>query len=74
MNPLSDMSRMLILIGIIIVGMGLLLSTFSKIPYLGRLPGDILIQRKNFSFYFPITTCLLLSLLLSLVFWLFGRK
>lgn len=46
----------------------------SKIPFLGRLPGDIAVQKKNFSFYFPITTCIILSIILSFIMWLFGRK
>ncbi|HEX7928427.1 MAG TPA: DUF2905 domain-containing protein [bacterium] len=42
-------------------------------PWLGRLPGDVSIQRESFSFYFPITTCIVLSVVLSLLFWLFRR-
>lgn len=45
-----------------------------KVPWLGRLPGDIMVERKNFQFYFPLGTCLLLSLLLTLLFSLFGRR
>jgi hypothetical protein len=50
------------------------LSLSGKIPWLGRLPGDILIQRKNFSFYFPLATGILISIILTFLFWLFGRR
>lgn len=64
---------MLILFGGLIVLVGVLLSLGGKISWLGRLPGDIFVQRDNFSFYFPLTTSLLLSVLLSLLFFLFRR-
>jgi hypothetical protein len=65
--------RILIIIGVLLVVLGMLLSLGGKIPFLGRLPGDIRIERDNFSFYFPLTTCLLISLLASFLFWLFRR-
>jgi len=66
------MSRFLILLGLIIVAVGLLWPVLSRLG-LGRLPGDIVIQRDNFTFYFPLATCILLSALLSFVFWIFNR-
>ena len=66
------MARTLIIIGLVIVAVGLLWPWLTKIG-LGRLPGDIVIERGNTSFYFPIVTCVLISLALSLVLWLFGR-
>ncbi|MDX5376619.1 MAG: DUF2905 domain-containing protein [Halomonas sp.] len=66
------MSRTLILIGLCIVAIGLFWPWLSKLP-LGQLPGDIAIRRENFSFYFPITTMILLSLLISGLLWLFNR-
>lgn len=66
------MSRNLILIGLCIVAIGLFWPWLSKLP-LGQLPGDIAIRRENFSFYFPITTMILLSLLISGLLWLFNR-
>lgn len=51
--------------GGVIFLLGLLLSFSGKIPYLGQLPGDILVKKKNFSFYFPLTTCIILSILLT---------
>ncbi len=67
------MSRTLIIIGLLIVLLGLLWPWLQKIG-LGRLPGDIVIKRENFRFYFPVTTSILISLLLSLLFWLFFRR
>lgn len=70
---ISQIGKMLILFGGIIVLVGIVLLWFGKIPFLGKLPGDIIIQKKNFTFYFPIATSLLLSLLLSLLFYLFKK-
>jgi hypothetical protein len=66
------MARTLIIIGIAIVAVGVLWPWLSRLG-LGRLPGDIVIERGNTSLYFPIVTCVLISLALSLVMWLFGR-
>lgn len=76
-DGLQHLGRFLITFGIIIVCVGVLLLLLrnSGIPFLGKLPGDIIIQRKNFTFFFPLTTSILLSILLSLIlFILFGRK
>ncbi|MGO9621236.1 MAG: DUF2905 domain-containing protein [Desulfobaccales bacterium] len=67
------MARFLILLGVILVVLGLALLLLPKIPGLGRLPGDIIIKRENFTFYFPLGTCILVSFILSLIFWL-GRR
>lgn len=66
------MSRFLILLGLAILAVGLLWPVLSRLG-LGRLPGDIVVQRGNFSFYFPLATCILISVVLSVVFWLFSR-
>jgi Protein of unknown function (DUF2905) len=66
------MSRFLIVLGLVILAVGLLWPLLSRLG-LGRLPGDIVIQRDNFTFYFPLATCILLSVLLSVVFWIFNR-
>lgn len=55
-----------------VIGGALLLSP--RLPWLGKLPGDIFIQKKNFTFYFPLATGILISIILTLLFWLFGRK
>ena len=70
---MGTFGKTLIIFGVLLVALGLLFSLGSKIPWLGRLPGDIYIQRGNFTFYFPLTTCILLSLILSLVLYLFRR-
>jgi hypothetical protein len=66
------MARFLILLGLAILAVGLLWPVLSRLG-LGRLPGDIVIRRDNFTFYFPLATCILVSVLLSAVFWLFNR-
>ncbi|GAB3673226.1 DUF2905 domain-containing protein [Salinisphaera aquimarina] len=66
------MSRTLIIIGLIVVAVGLLWPWLGRLP-LGHLPGDIVIQRPGFSFYFPITTMVLVSAVVSFLCWLFGR-
>ena len=60
----------MLVLGLVIAGVGLVWILAPSIPWLGRLPGDIRIERENFRFYFPLVTCLLLSLILSLVVWL----
>ena len=67
---------MLIVVGLLVVGAGIVWLLAPNLPWLGRLPGDIVIERENGRFYFPITTCLLLSAVLSLVMWVvrsFGK-
>lgn len=71
---MNVLGKILIIFGIVLVLVGLILTTGIKIPYLGKLPGDICIKRSNFTFYFPLTTCILLSIILSLIFWFLGRK
>jgi hypothetical protein len=66
------MGRALIIIGLALVAAGLLWPWLSKLP-LGRLPGDIVIERENFRFYFPITTMIVVSAVLSIILWLFRR-
>jgi hypothetical protein len=58
------------MVGVLIVGIGLVWLMAPSIPWLGRLPGDIVVERGNVRFYFPVATCILLSLLLSGVLWL----
>ena len=66
------MARFLVVLGLVLLVVGLLWPYLSQIG-LGRLPGDIVIQRENATFYFPLMTCLLLSVLFSLVFWVVNR-
>jgi hypothetical protein len=72
---MPGLGRTLIAIGAILVVAGLLLTLGARLPFrIGRLPGDIVIRGKHSVFYFPLMTCLVLSLLLSLVMWLLSRK
>jgi hypothetical protein len=66
------MARVLIALGLVILVIGLLWPYLSRLG-LGRLPGDIVIERENMTFYFPLMTCLLVSLLLSLILWVANR-
>lgn len=66
------MNRILIALGILLTTVGLLWPLLRRFPW-GRLPGDILIERPGFTFSFPITTCIVVSMLLSLAFWIFRR-
>jgi hypothetical protein len=75
MRGFETMGKMLILMGLFVLVLGLIL-TFAprlRIPFLGRLPGDIRIEREGFSFYFPLATCILLSVLLTLLLNLIAR-
>jgi len=63
----TGMGKMLILLGLLICLAGVLVLLSGKIPWIGRLPGDIFIRKGNYSFYFPVATCILISLLLTLI-------
>lgn len=67
MPELSGMGRILILVGGVLVLIGVLLVAGPRIPFLGRLPGDILVEGKGYGIYFPVATCILLSLILSVL-------
>jgi len=69
----GPLGKMLILLGIFIILIGVLLLIGDRIPWLGRLPGDIIIKRKNFTFYFPLATSILISIILTLLFTLFRK-
>ncbi len=73
-TPFGSMGRLLIGAGLFLVLIGLLFLLGAKIPGLGRIPGDIVIRRGNFTFYFPLGTCILLSIILSLVLAFFTRR
>jgi hypothetical protein len=71
---MDSLGKMLILFGVILALLGGLLLLAGKIPFLGRLPGDIVIRRERWSFYFPLTTSIVISILLTLLFSLFSRR
>lgn len=68
------LGRILIFLGSILILIGILVSLAGKIPWLGRLPGDILIKKENLTFYFPITTSIILSIIISLILLFIGRR
>jgi hypothetical protein len=71
---MHDVGRGLLVLGVVIALAGLVIMVVGRVPWLGRLPGDIHIERGTWSFYFPLATSLLVSVLLTLLFWLFGRR
>lgn len=74
MSGIADFGKLFIFLGLLLVVIGFVFIVGNKIPLIGKLPGDIAIERDNYSFYFPITTCIIISIVLSLIFWLFGKR
>ena len=72
-NHLPDFGRSLMIAGGVLLGLGLVLTLLGRLPFLGRLPGDIVYRKGNFTFYFPLVTSVILSVLLTLLFSLFRR-
>jgi hypothetical protein len=70
----DSLGKLLILFGVVLAVVGGLLLLVGKVPFLGRLPGDLVIRRENWSFYFPLTTSILISIFLSLLLSFFGRR
>jgi uncharacterized membrane protein YidH (DUF202 family) len=70
---MAGFGKTLILLGIMLVVVGVLLRFAGKLPWLGNLPGDIQFERHGFAFYFPLTTCIIISAVISLVLYLFRR-
>lgn len=73
MSELNILGKALLIMGIVIALIGVLLLWGHKIPFLGRLPGDIYIRRGSFRFYFPLATCIIISLVLTLIFTLLRK-
>jgi uncharacterized protein HemY len=74
MMPGNGLGKLLIVCGAILIIVGAAIVLLGKIPWLGRLPGDIYIERRNFTFFFPLTTSILISVILSLVVYLLSRR
>ena len=70
---MPGMGKSLIIIGLVIVAIGVILSLVGKVPWIGKLPGDIYIKRENFTFYFPLATSIIISIILSLILWLLRK-
>lgn len=73
-DGIHSIGKLLLIAGVITAAFGGLLLLSGKIPWLGRLPGDIIIQRKNFTLYLPLMTSILLSVLITFIVWLLGRR
>ena len=71
---MGDLGKSIIVAGIILICVGIFLILAGRIPGLGKLPGDIFIKKENFSFYFPLTTCILLSVILSVITLFINKK
>jgi len=70
---MPSLGKSLIIIGLIIAVIGVILTLAGRIPWLGRLPGDIYVKRENFTFYFPLATSIIISIILSFILWLFRK-
>jgi thiosulfate reductase cytochrome b subunit len=70
---MQDLGKILVVLGVVLVGLGLLCMYGSQIPWLGKLPGDITIKRENVTFYFPLASSIVISILLTILFSLFRR-
>jgi len=73
-SGVNDIGRLLVVFGVLIALAGVALLLLGRVPWLGRLPGDIHIERGNWTFYFPLATSLLLSVVLTLILWIIGRR
>lgn len=73
MSDFGPLGKLLILLGVFIIMVGLFFLLGEKIPWIGRLPGDIIIRKKNFTFYFPIVTSIIISIILTLLFTLLRK-
>ena len=70
---LQPLGRILIAFGVALILIGVAVLLAPKFPWLGRLPGDVLIQRERFTFYFPLASCLLVSLVVTILLWFIGK-
>ncbi len=70
---MAELAKMIIILGIVLVVAGLLLLAAQKLPFVGRLPGDILTRKERFTFYFPLATSIILSIVISLILYLIGK-
>ncbi|BEH10923.1 hypothetical protein GSUET_25350 [Geobacter sulfurreducens subsp. ethanolicus] len=70
---MQGLGKSLMVMGLVIAAVGVLLTVAGKIPWIGRLPGDIYVKRDNFTVYFPLATSILISLVLSLILWLLRK-
>jgi hypothetical protein len=74
MNDFSQFGKIFLIIGLVVAGIGLLMISGGKIPWVGKLPGDLFYKGEKFTFYFPLATSIVASVILSLILWLINRK
>ncbi|RKY43240.1 MAG: DUF2905 domain-containing protein [Candidatus Makaraimicrobium thalassicum] len=74
MKLAQSIGKFLVISGLVLAALGVIFLLSGKLTWLGKLPGDILIRREKFTFYFPVTTCIAISIILSLVFYLFFKR
>jgi hypothetical protein len=70
---MGDVAKILIMLGAVLIVAGLVMSGIQKLSFLGKLPGDIFVKRENYSFYFPLTTSIIVSILISLILYFIGK-
>jgi Protein of unknown function (DUF2905) len=70
----AEFGKVLIFIGLLLAIVGFVFIFGNKIPFIVKLPGDIAVERRNYSFYFPVTTCIIISVVISFILWLFNKK
>jgi DUF2905 family protein len=70
---MSEIARILIILGAALIAIGLVMLGIQKLPFAGRLPGDIVIKRENFTFYFPLATSIIISIVVSLILYLISK-
>ena len=70
---MGDIAKIIIILGVFLVVIGVILLFIGKVPFLGKLPGDVLIKKEHFTFYFPLTTSIIISILISLILYLIGK-
>ncbi len=70
----GDIGKIIIFIGLLLVIIGFIFMLGSKLPFIGKLPGDRAFEKKNYSFYFPVTTCIIISIILSFILWLSNKR
>jgi hypothetical protein len=71
---MGELGKFIIAIGIVLVIVGVIITMAGKVPAIGKLPGDIFIKKENFSFYFPLTSCILLSIIIGVIMYWIGKK
>lgn len=71
---MTSLGKLLIIAGAVLIVLGLLALLLPRLPFIGRLPGDIYIKKEHFSFYFPLTTSIIISIILSVLLWIFRSK